>query len=113
MSATRSTSSARPGACSAPAAPAGPRRGGVAAGRAPQRVDPGPAMSAPDSRPRVLLVRGHQTNSWHLRPWRHLLDEYDVAALRTGSNWFDTDLMGVPAQPVRTIRDVLPAGRIG
>jgi glycosyltransferase involved in cell wall biosynthesis len=70
-------------------------------------------MTPQNSRPRVLLVRGHQTNSWHLRPWRHLLDEYDVAALRTGSNWFDTDLMGVPAQPVRTIRDVLPAGRLG
>jgi glycosyltransferase involved in cell wall biosynthesis len=70
-------------------------------------------MSATAARPRVLLVRGHQANSWHLRPWRHLLDEYDVASLQTGSNWFDTELMGVPAVPVRTIRDLLPAGRAG
>jgi glycosyltransferase involved in cell wall biosynthesis len=65
------------------------------------------------ARPRVLLVRGHQANSWHLRPWRHLLDDYDVACLQTGSNWFDTELAGVPAQPVRTVRDLLPRGRIG
>jgi glycosyltransferase involved in cell wall biosynthesis len=65
------------------------------------------------ARPRVLLVRGHQANSWHLRPWRHLLDEYDVVSLQTGSNWFDTGLVGVPTRPVRTIRDLLPRGRIG
>ncbi len=65
------------------------------------------------SGPRVLLVRGHQANSWHLRPWRHLLDEFDVVTLQTGSNWFDTGLVGVPARPVRTVRDLLPRGRVG
>jgi glycosyltransferase involved in cell wall biosynthesis len=63
--------------------------------------------------PRVVLLRGHQANSWHLRPWRHLLDAYDVVSLQTGSNWFDTELMGLPAVPVRTVRDLLPAGRVG
>ena len=64
-------------------------------------------------KPRVVVVRGHQANSWHLRPWRHLLDEYDVVALQTGSNWFDTELAGVPNEPVRTVRDLLPRGRVG
>src|SRR5919108_1258407 len=69
-------------------------------------------MGDPD-RPRVALVRGHQANSWHLRPWRHLLDDYDVVTLQTGSNWFDTELTGVPALPARALRDLLPAGRVG
>ena len=30
------------------------------------------ARPASMSRPRVVLVRGHQANSWHLRPWNHL-----------------------------------------
>ena len=64
-------------------------------------------------RPRVLIVRGHQANSWHLRPWRHLLDAYDVAVAQSGSNWFDTELTGLPAVPARTVRDLLPAGRVG
>jgi glycosyltransferase involved in cell wall biosynthesis len=68
---------------------------------------------AATGRPRIVLVRGHQANSWHLRPWRHLRDEFDVVSLQTGSNWFDTGLTGVPAVPVRTVRDLMPAGRVG
>jgi glycosyltransferase involved in cell wall biosynthesis len=68
-------------------------------------------MSA--ARPRVVVVRGHQANSWHLRPWRHLQDEFDVRVVRTPSNWFDTELLGVPTVEARTIRDLLPRGRIG
>ena len=70
-------------------------------------------MTGAGAKPRVVLVRGHQANSWHLRPWRHLRDEYDVVTLQTGSNWFDTELSGVPSEPVRTVRDLLPAGRAG
>jgi glycosyltransferase involved in cell wall biosynthesis len=70
-------------------------------------------MTPPPDRPRIAVVRGHQANSWHLRPWRHLLDAYDVVTLQTGSNWFDTELTGVPAVPVRALRDLLPAGRFG
>jgi glycosyltransferase involved in cell wall biosynthesis len=70
-------------------------------------------MTAPAARPRVVLLRGHQANSWHLRPWRHLAGEFDVALLRTGSNWFEAEVPGVDSVPVRTARDVLPKGRIG
>jgi glycosyltransferase involved in cell wall biosynthesis len=64
-------------------------------------------------RPRVAVVRGHQANSWHLRPWRLLLDEYDVVTLQTQSNWFDTESTGVPVIPARALRDLLPRGRVG
>lgn len=66
-----------------------------------------------DARPRVVLVRGHQTNSWHLRPWRHLTDRYDVVALRTKRTWFDTELLGFPTEEVTALRDLLPGGRAG
>jgi glycosyltransferase involved in cell wall biosynthesis len=64
-------------------------------------------------RPRVLLVRGHQANSWHLRPWRHLTDRYDVTVLRTRRNWFDTASLGVETRDAPALRDLLPAGRVG
>ncbi|MBA3262251.1 MAG: glycosyltransferase [Thermoleophilaceae bacterium] len=65
------------------------------------------------SRPRVVLLRGHQLNSWHLRPWRHLTDRYQVTALRTRSNWFDTGAIGIETREVRALRDLLPPGRAG
>jgi len=64
-------------------------------------------------RPRVLIVRGHQTNPWHLRPWRHLTDRYEVTVLQTGRNWFDTQSLGLETRPARALRDVLPKGRAG
>jgi glycosyltransferase involved in cell wall biosynthesis len=70
-------------------------------------------VTGPPVLPRVVLVRGHQANSWHLRPWRHLADHYDVVALQTGSNWFDTASTGVRSEPARALRDLLPAGRVG
>jgi glycosyltransferase involved in cell wall biosynthesis len=83
----------------------------MAAGGAAQRLAGGEAVNA--AHPRVLLVRGHQANSWHLRPWRHLTDRYDVTVLRTRRNWFDTESLGVKSREARALRDVLPAGRIG
>ena len=65
------------------------------------------------ARPRVVLVRGHQANSWHLRPWRHLTDRYDVTVLRTRRNWFDTGSLGLEVRETRALRDLLPAGRVG
>jgi glycosyltransferase involved in cell wall biosynthesis len=65
------------------------------------------------SRRRVVIVRGHQLNSWHLRPWRHLADRYHVTALRTRSNWFDTGAIGIETREVRALRDLLPRGRAG
>lgn len=70
-------------------------------------------MSAPGRKPRVILLRGHQVNSWHLRPWGLLTDRYDVAVLQTGRNWFDTDLVNVRKVPARALRDLLPQGRLG
>ena len=67
----------------------------------------------PPRRPRVVVVRGHQANSWHLRPWRHLQDEFEVEVVLTPSSWFDTSLIGVPAREARTLRDRLPHGRLG
>ena len=65
------------------------------------------------SKPRVVLVRGHQANSWHLRPWSHLSDRFDVVLLQTKGNWFDTDAADLSPLPVRTLRDYLPRGRVG
>jgi len=65
------------------------------------------------AKPRVVVVRGHQANSWHLRPWRHLADRYDVVALRTRRNWFDTQSLGFPSQEAPALRDYLPPGRAG
>jgi glycosyltransferase involved in cell wall biosynthesis len=65
------------------------------------------------SRPRVVLVRGHQANSWHLRPWSHLSDRFDVVLLQTKGNWFDLGSTGVDVASVRTLRDYLPKGRVG
>jgi glycosyltransferase involved in cell wall biosynthesis len=61
----------------------------------------------------VVLLRGHAANSWHLRPWRHLSDRYDVVFLQTRRNWFDTESVGVHAESVRSIRDFFPRGRLG
>jgi glycosyltransferase involved in cell wall biosynthesis len=70
-------------------------------------------MSSPAPRPRVVLIRGHQTNSWHLRPWRHLTDRYDVVVARTRRTWFDTSSLGLPTQTAPALRDLLPRGRVG
>lgn len=70
-------------------------------------------MSAGDGRPRVVVVRGHQANSWHLRPWRHLGDRFDVVALRTRGNWFDTASLGFATAEAPALRDYLPPGRLG
>src|SRR4051812_11908784 len=62
--------------------------------------------------PRVVLVRGHQANSWHLRPWRHLTDRYEIVALTTKGAWFDTSALGFASEEVTALRDVLPSGRV-
>jgi glycosyltransferase involved in cell wall biosynthesis len=65
------------------------------------------------SLPRIVLVRGHQANSWHLRPWSHLADRFDVVLLQTRNNWFDTEASGLARVPVRTLRGYFPRGRLG
>jgi glycosyltransferase involved in cell wall biosynthesis len=65
------------------------------------------------SRPRVLLLRGHNANPWDLRPWELLRDEFDVSVLVTGSNRFDLEDLVLPVVRGRAVRDRLPAGRVG
>jgi glycosyltransferase involved in cell wall biosynthesis len=65
------------------------------------------------SRPRVVLLRGHNANPWDLRPWELLGDEFDVTVLVTGSNVFELEDLGLEIVPVRARRDVLPPGRFG
>ena len=62
---------------------------------------------------RILVVRGHLVNPWELQPWALLPDRFDVAALLTGSNVFDTSDVPLPQIRVRARRDLLPRGRIG
>ena len=64
-------------------------------------------------RPRVVIVRGHQTNAWHLRPWRHLADDFEVVVLHTRRNWFDTASLDLETKPVWALRDLLPPGAAG
>ncbi len=62
--------------------------------------------------PSVLVVRGHLSNSWELRPWLELPDRYEVSYLLTGSNRF-VPPEGLRAVPTRALRDLLPRGRLG
>jgi len=63
--------------------------------------------------PRVLIVRGRLVTPWELRPWRELPDAYDVRYLDTPSNAFDTSDLDLQPVAVRSLRDLLPKGRIG
>src|SRR5262245_15218869 len=65
------------------------------------------------SRPRVVVLRGHQANPWELRPWELIGERYDVVYLRSRRNWFATGAIGLPAREARTLRDLLPSGRVG
>lgn len=63
--------------------------------------------------PRILIVRGQLVTPWELRPWAELPADYDVSYLLTGSNEFDADSLPLKAERVTSLRDRLPAGRIG
>jgi glycosyltransferase involved in cell wall biosynthesis len=65
------------------------------------------------SRPRVVLLRGHDANPWDLRPWELLADRYDVRVLVTGSNRFELGSLALPVSRVAALRDRLPRGRVG
>ena len=65
------------------------------------------------SRPRVVVLRGHNANPWDLRPWELLRDDYDVSVLVTGANRYDLEDLGLPVVPVKARRDTLPRGRAG
>jgi glycosyltransferase involved in cell wall biosynthesis len=65
------------------------------------------------SRPRVVLLRGHSANTWDLRPWELLAGRFDVAVVVTRSNEFDVGQLGLERIALRSVRDPLPAGRLG
>jgi glycosyltransferase involved in cell wall biosynthesis len=65
------------------------------------------------SRPRVVLLRGHNANPWDLRPWERLQDDFDVSVLVTGSNRFDLEDLELRVVRGRALRDRLPRGRLG
>jgi glycosyltransferase involved in cell wall biosynthesis len=62
---------------------------------------------------RVVVLRGHQANPWELRPWELLDDRFDVRFLRSARNWFDADQIALPSDEVRTLRALLPKGKLG
>ena len=72
-----------------------------------------PILGALVAKPKILIVRGHQANPWDLRPWTLLGEDFDISFLKTESNWFDVENVDLEGRPARTLRDVLPKGRIG
>ena len=64
-------------------------------------------------RPKVVLLRGHGVTPWELRPWELLQDEFEVICLVTRRNRFDRETLALPVERVRTVRDLLPRGRVG
>jgi glycosyltransferase involved in cell wall biosynthesis len=62
---------------------------------------------------RVVVLRGHQANPWELRPWELLDERFAVSYAHSQANWFDTDKLDLDRRHVRTMRDVLPRGRVG
>jgi glycosyltransferase involved in cell wall biosynthesis len=65
------------------------------------------------SRPRVVLLRGHDANPWDLGVWDRLRGRYDVAALVTGRNRYDVSSLELERRPARALRDLLPGGAAG
>jgi glycosyltransferase involved in cell wall biosynthesis len=67
------------------------------------------------STPRVVVVRGHQANPWELAPWEEpaISERFEVTYLRTRRGWFDTSRIELQGATTWTLRDLLPAGRLG
>ena len=65
------------------------------------------------SRPRVVVLRGHSANPWELGAWELLRDRYDVVVGVTGRNAFDVSGLALEQTRTRTLRDLLPGGRLG
>lgn len=66
------------------------------------------------SRPRVVVLRGHQANPWELRPWTLLSERFDVVVPQPlRGDGFDASALPLERTPVRTVRDLMPKGRAG
>jgi glycosyltransferase involved in cell wall biosynthesis len=63
------------------------------------------------TRPRVVLLRGHQVNPWDLRPWEELADRFEVVCLVPASNLFETESLQVEQVRVRALSDLVPGRR--
>jgi glycosyltransferase involved in cell wall biosynthesis len=63
--------------------------------------------------PRILIVRGHLVNPWELGPWAELPQRFDVSYLLTGSNRFDLPDPRLAPVRTRSLREMLPRGRLG
>jgi glycosyltransferase involved in cell wall biosynthesis len=61
---------------------------------------------------RVLIVRGHQATPWELRPWQELPERFEVSYLLTERNPYSPPA-GLKPVKVRSLRDLLPRGRLG
>lgn len=73
------------------------------------------AGSGRRTRPRVVILRGHQANPWELRQWQHpdLESRYDICFLESTRGWFDTSSVALARRQVLTMRSLLPRGRLG
>lgn len=64
------------------------------------------------SRPRVVVIRGHQANLMELRAWEHLREDFDVTVLVTKRGLDGLQDLDLPKRVVPTRRDLLPRGRV-
>ncbi len=65
------------------------------------------------SKPRVVVIRGHQANLMELRAWEHLADEFDVTVLVTKRGVNEIKGLNIKTLTVATRRDLLPPGTLG
>ena len=63
------------------------------------------------TRPRVVLLRGHNVNVWDLRPIERLAGDYELSVLVTGSNLHNLSGLSLPTVATPAPRDRLPSGR--
>jgi glycosyltransferase involved in cell wall biosynthesis len=65
------------------------------------------------SRPRIVVLRGHAANPGELGTWELLADRFDVSVAVTGSNVHDLGGLRLARARIGSLRDRLPAGRLG
>lgn len=64
------------------------------------------------TKPKVVVVRGHQANLMELRAWEHLRDAFDVTVLVTKHALPGLADLDLPKRVVATRRDLMPRGRV-
>jgi glycosyltransferase involved in cell wall biosynthesis len=71
------------------------------------------SAAVPDRAMRVLLLRGHNAAPWNLRMWEQLPDRFEVSVLLTSRNAYDLGDLGMERMGARSLRNLLPRGRLG